>query len=229
MEHACQKFPEVTLIDHHQTALDYVCRMANIPDNLHIVLVLEHSGCMLAYNEFKPNISDNLKELLNYVEDNDLWKHQLTNSKLFTLGLNSLKYDPIHTSFFDQIPNLSAEWLIALGEQELERKNEYFAEHLVRCKQVELKESGLLIQLLEFTKVPEYISDLGHALADMSPSKMGIVAFPIENGERMKLSVRSIGDVDTIQFTSRYNGGGHKNASGCSMTIEEFQKTFFIN
>ena len=38
----------------------------------------------------------------------------------------------------------------------------------------------------------------------------------------IKLSVRSLGEVDTTAFSSAFNGGGHRNASSCIVAAEEW-------
>jgi nanoRNase/pAp phosphatase (c-di-AMP/oligoRNAs hydrolase) len=34
---------------------------------------------------------------------------------------------------------------------------------------------------------------------------------------RWKLSLRSLGELDTTAFTKHFGGGGHRNASSCSV------------
>jgi bifunctional oligoribonuclease and PAP phosphatase NrnA len=53
-----------------------------------------------------------------------------------------------------------------------------------------------------------------------------VVFFKQEKGDRYRVSLRSKGDVDIGQIAKEYGGGGHKNASGCTVSgpIEELQK-----
>ena len=54
-----------------------------------------------------------------------------------------------------------------------------------------------------------------------------VVFFKQEKGDEYRVSLRSKGDVDINAIAKEYGGGGHKNASGCTITgpIEELQKT----
>lgn len=53
-----------------------------------------------------------------------------------------------------------------------------------------------------------------------------VVFFKQEKGDQYRVSLRSKGDVDIGVIAKEYGGGGHKNASGCTITgpIEELQK-----
>jgi phosphoesterase RecJ-like protein len=54
-----------------------------------------------------------------------------------------------------------------------------------------------------------------------------VVFFKQEKGDEYRVSLRSKGDVDIGSIAKEYGGGGHKNASGCTIAgpIEELQKT----
>jgi len=54
-----------------------------------------------------------------------------------------------------------------------------------------------------------------------------VVFFKQEKGDQYRVSLRSKGEVDINAIAKEYGGGGHKNASGCTISgpIEELQKT----
>jgi phosphoesterase RecJ-like protein len=54
-----------------------------------------------------------------------------------------------------------------------------------------------------------------------------VIFFKQEKGDEYRVSLRSKGDVDINAIAKEYGGGGHKNASGCTVSgpIEELQKT----
>jgi bifunctional oligoribonuclease and PAP phosphatase NrnA len=54
-----------------------------------------------------------------------------------------------------------------------------------------------------------------------------VVFFKQEKGDQYRVSLRSKGEVDVNAIAKEYGGGGHKNASGCTISgpIEELQKT----
>ena len=45
-----------------------------------------------------------------------------------------------------------------------------------------------------------------------------VVFFKLAEGEQYRVSLRSKGDIDIGAVAKRYGGGGHKNASGCTVT-----------
>jgi bifunctional oligoribonuclease and PAP phosphatase NrnA len=53
-----------------------------------------------------------------------------------------------------------------------------------------------------------------------------VVFFKQEKGDEYRVSLRSKGDVDIGSIAKEYGGGGHKNASGCTISgpIEELQR-----
>jgi oligoribonuclease NrnB/cAMP/cGMP phosphodiesterase (DHH superfamily) len=227
IERACERFKKVILIDHHQTAVDYIQK--DMPKNFEKFVRMDHSGCMLAYMYFKAvGISQNMQMLLAYVEDNDLWRHVLPKSEEFTAGLMSLKLDPT-TAMFDIIPTLDLKELVALGAPEIHKRNAYVDEHVKRITFHVLPDlyDNKQIALLQFEKVPDYISYLGGRVCQLAEAKVGIVSFPLADGMQIKLSVRSEGEVSTLPFVSKYHGGGHKNASGCAISKAEFQDLFY--
>jgi phosphoesterase RecJ-like protein len=54
-----------------------------------------------------------------------------------------------------------------------------------------------------------------------------VVFFRQEQGDEYRVSLRSKGDIDINVIAKEFGGGGHKNASGCTVSgpIEELQKT----
>jgi bifunctional oligoribonuclease and PAP phosphatase NrnA len=54
-----------------------------------------------------------------------------------------------------------------------------------------------------------------------------VVFFKQEKCDEYRVSLRSKGDDDSNVIAKEYGGGGHKNASGCTITgpIEQLQKT----
>lgn len=62
------------------------------------------------------------------------------------------------------------------------------------------------------------IESLVNYTINVSGVELGILFKEKEKGE-IKLSLRSKGDIDVAEFASRFGGGGHKNAAGC--TIKE--------
>jgi phosphoesterase RecJ-like protein len=57
---------------------------------------------------------------------------------------------------------------------------------------------------------------------------LAVVFFKQIEGEQYRVSMRSKGDIDIGAIAKEFEGGGHKNAAGCTVTgpIDSLQKMF---
>jgi len=79
---------------------------------------------------------------------------------------------------------------------------------------------------------PDYRSEMGNQLAALSKDNgmeaTGGIIYEVDDktaigyGTHFKISLRSIGDVDTTSMSEKYGGGGHKNASSFMLPIGEW-------
>ncbi|ONI09495.1 hypothetical protein PRUPE_5G241200 [Prunus persica] len=112
------RVPSVVVLDHHKTALE----TTRIGENVTGVLDMNRSGATIAFDYFKSKIDgdsgnkneavvaqfDRVRRLFEYVEDGDLWRWSLPNSKAFSSGLKDLnfQYDVgLNPSLFQQAVN----------------------------------------------------------------------------------------------------------------------------
>jgi len=212
IERACQHFEQVYLIDHHKTALE---ELSDTIPNFKYSVQMEHSGCILALEWFSTPLCARLDRVFDYIEDNDLWLHKLPQSKEFTAGLQSLNLPYDNPAIFDFLLTLDADTLISFGKAEIAKRATYIASVLPLSTILPCGSRLLIVQNAQ------YVSDLGHVLAESSMSNIGIVATPLGNVYR--LSLRSINGVDTTPIAVRYGGGGHAAASGCIVSIFEME------
>jgi len=196
---------KVIVMDHHQTAIDKLGNFSQY--NIELVLDVTRSGARIAYDYFKDRVPSNMIFIVNYVQDYDLWKFDLTNSKVVNTYFNTLS----RTEFMDwdvASQQSHAEWdkngfiLLRqqrmLVEQHLDRAvpstNGVYATINAGCLQNEIAEELLLRH-----KDIEYVSVYHHN--DM----MG----------RTKYSLRSRpGGYDVRAVAERFGGGGHQSAAG---------------
>ena len=210
MIEACARFHFVVLLDHHKTAQEEIAANV-IPLNLVYKINLLRSGCMIALDWFCPpvGLTDELADCFAYVEDHDLYRHKLPESESFTEGLGT-----VNLQDFDALLTLTPAQLIALGRPIVAARDEYVRRYIATFT--------VLPNICYGVNMPQHISHIGHVLCTVpSRSHMGIVAWHLDI-DRIKVSVRSIGDVDTTVLTKKYDGGGHVNASGCVMTHAQF-------
>jgi len=71
---------KLVVLDHHKTAKDVLMKMSAA----NRVFDMDHSGCVLAWNFFSPLLP--VPKILQYIEDRDLWRWKLPDSKAFSRG-----------------------------------------------------------------------------------------------------------------------------------------------
>lgn len=196
----------VIVIDHHQSAKEIVESFPqNIFDN-------NHSGAVLAWRFFHPDTP--VPTLLTYVEDTDLWRFALPESREFSTALG--QYEMVFAVWDSLATNLEQEDAlinhIAKGSL-LAKFEDKLINHMLKRRERVLFEGHEVWAL----NTSEYQSVLGNKLAELNlateQTPIGIVYYRADG--IIKISLRSIGETDVAAIAAKYNGGGHKNAAGC--------------
>lgn len=189
---------------------------------------LERSGATLAYDVFglKDALAgdaarrDALRRLFEYVEDHDLYRHALPSSREFTAGLAAadIEFDAnANGALWTQLAALDFDALVAAGAAALAAEAAAVAADVARAVEHALDAQRRCLAV--HTTTPQYRSALGNALATTSAARglvgAGIITYTEEElGEaKVKVSLRSIGDVDVAAVAKAAGGGGHKNAA----------------
>lgn len=192
----------ILIIDHHKTAIEDLKGIEEEFTNVTCVFDIEHSGCVLTWQYYYPN--QTIPKLLLYIEDVDLWKHELPNSREVMAAVYSHPYNFQEWYYLMETPIAE---LIIEGKA-IDRK------HL---KDVyELIENGMtLIQIDEYVvpslNVPyTMVNDVGAIMSKNYPFAMMWMYQP----SGIKVSLRSSPDgVDVSAIAKKYGGGGHKHAA----------------
>lgn len=110
----------VFVLDHHRTAFEALCD-DSVNSNVTKIMDMKRSGATIAYDYFRQKLLDlanqadlknqilrfeQLRRLFEYIEDADLWKWCLPNSKAFSSGLKDLGIEfstQSNPSLFDQV------------------------------------------------------------------------------------------------------------------------------
>jgi oligoribonuclease NrnB/cAMP/cGMP phosphodiesterase (DHH superfamily) len=204
---AAQRANKIVVLDHHISAQkefeDYQ-KHSDLPSNLEVNFIQEHSGCMIVWQYFQGDAEPPL--LLRHIEDHDLWRHQLPKTEEICKAL--YLHLPVHFSAFEKIKLLALqhEGAVLLKQQQMNVSRLLKARHTVRLNDVE----GLAVNAPFM-----FSSDLGHELADKSGT-FGLTYYYHGERQRYECGLRSIGDFDVSLLAQQFGGGGHKNASGFS-------------
>jgi oligoribonuclease NrnB/cAMP/cGMP phosphodiesterase (DHH superfamily) len=195
------RFEQVLVLDHHKTAEQ---ELAGLPN---CVLNLDKSGCHLAWDEFclgpQPPI-------LAYVEDRDLWRFALPNSKEVNLFISTL---PENFEAWNTFNLIEAEYggkaIKAFQDAQIRRK----VDKAYRVNFPANPEATAHYSAIG-CNATENISELGNELCKAYPDAAFSATFWVDDDGDKIYSLRSIGDFDVSAVAKAFGGGGHKNAAG---------------
>jgi oligoribonuclease NrnB/cAMP/cGMP phosphodiesterase (DHH superfamily) len=186
----------VTVIDHHKTAAEELAGLewATFDQN--------HSGAVLTWKHFFGE--DPVPELIRYVEDRDLWRWALPESREVSAALATYPFD------FDVWMSLEAnvDQLREVGRPiwKLLRKS---AE--IQAKQAKLMEvGGYTVPVVNATAFKDEVCEV---LCERCPDAPFVAAYRDE-GDLRRWSLRANGSFDVTTVTKLYRGGGHAAAGG---------------
>ncbi|KAF6255301.1 hypothetical protein COO60DRAFT_230915 [Scenedesmus sp. NREL 46B-D3] len=230
----------VVVLDHHKTAAAQLADTSSHPPNLHVHLDMQRSGAAIARDFFSPpGMSEQLQHMFGMVEDADLWRWALQDSKAFHAGLSArrLEYSSAaNPGIWEELLALDPQAVVAEGHIVLQRQDQLIAEALEGAQQHQLGGAqgltrgwGCCLGCRVAGELVQYRSQLGNRLAQRSAelglSPVGLVAYhEVEmhnKGSHIKVSLRSTNGFDTSAVSEAFGGGGHAAASSCIITLQE--------
>ncbi len=212
---------QVVVLDHHVSSLDRFRAEPELHKQLvadgHVVhFDLDHSGAVLAWSHFHPDTPT--PDLLRYVEDQDLWNWKLPASAEVNAAIGS---HPHRFEVWDELAVTPVETLAEEGAP------------IVRAQRMDVERAvqgvhpvtlgGLRIEAVNARALR---SAIGHELARRAAygTPCGLVYRMC--GERVDVSLYSIGDADMAKIAASYGGGGHRNAAGFSVRLDDWLHRF---
>ncbi|MBW2240618.1 MAG: hypothetical protein JRH01_01415 [Deltaproteobacteria bacterium] len=211
----------LVVLDHHLSSKGHYDDEPGLVNGLRssgheIVFDLEHSGAVLSWHHFHPE--EEPPELLAYVQDMDLWNWKLPQSREVNAAIGSY---PRNFETWEMLAKRPIAELAAEGSS------------LVRAQQIEVERSlhsahpvSLGTLRVEAVNAREQRSLIGHELASRARFGSPCGAVYRLTSTRVDVSVYSIGDFDVAAVAGKFGGGGHRNAAGFSVTIEEWLAKF---
>ena len=211
----------VLVLDHHVSSRDRYTsdpglQQAASASPHHIHFDLEHSGAVLAWQHFHPD--GETPDLLEYVEDQDLWHWKLPQSREVSAAIASYEQS------FDVWDRLTATPWEQLAEE---------GTPIVRSQQTEIERAlrnahsvWLGEHRLEAVNAVFLRAWIGHELATRAAHGAPCGLVYRVAGERVDVSIYSIGGFDVAALAARQGGGGHRNAAGFSVPLERWLRDF---
>ena len=212
---------EVLILDHHLTARDHFASDPSVENALtanghRVHFDLEQSGAMLAWNHFHPG--EPAPDLLRYVQDQDLWNWELPESEAINAAIGS---HPRQFSDWDELAERPIENLAEEGRP------------IVRANRIEVERAVALAHpvvignlRIEAVNARQPRAAIGHELAKRAKygQPWGIV-YRLK-GRHVDCSIYSLGDCDASAIATQFGGGGHRNASGFSVSLHSWLENF---
>lgn len=199
------------VIDHHKTALR---ELSNFPS---CIIDLTKSSARLMY-EYLKKLQPKSKALevtewvVDYVNDRELWKHELLNTRAINAAIQSLPFAPEHWTSF-ACDGMTAATTIGLPI--LRYINLNIEKHLNHCSPMRL--IGYNAKTCNCTAVKIW-SDLLHTMLISDNSIDIAVAWCDTTDNRRIYSLRSRKNGPDVEEIARsFGGGGHEHAAGFSV------------
>lgn len=214
---------KLIVLDHHVSALRrfeadpaLAARLRSRGHRIHFDLT--HSGAILAWQEFHPDVPP--PDLLRYVEDQDLWRFSLPASEEVNAAIAA------HPRSFEAWEALAKQPTEALAQE---------GESIVRANRMEIERTLRGVHCirvdelrLEAVNAVHLRSQIGHALATRAACGVPCGAVYRIQGNRVDVSIYSIGELDVAQIATRHGGGGHRNAAGFTVALRDWLERFVI-
>lgn len=146
--------------------------------------------------------------MINFVEDRDLWRFRLPETKAYHAAMSTF---PMTFKGWSQIEALSVRRLVEIGEgvnRFIQIKAESYADHAVeRTLRSDLR--AMVVQC-----PVEFVSECGNILVNRDGPDIALLWRFDHERRKYVFSLRGNGTHDVSLLASEHGGGGHEKAAG---------------
>lgn len=202
------KVNKLLIIDHHKSAQKDLQDI----DDKYKIFDMEHSGAMLTWFYFFPNIAP--PQLIQYIEDRDIWAKKLPNTDDFaswfhTLPMEFIEYD----KYLDDVILKN---MIEIKGKSFQELNNYYTNLAKDYAIPKFSKIGGKYYFVAYNNSTVCKSDIGNILFDKFPHIDFSAIYSInDNSNSTLFSLRSTNfHSDVSEIAVSLGGGGHRSASG---------------
>lgn len=233
-----KKCANLVILDHHITALEKLEGIENESSNIEFFFNNNMSGATLVNGFVAKRFLDfgKSQEIVNYVaelvEDRDLWNFKLKDTKVFGEFVFS-QIEPNDIDAFSEIlfdSNMKKiQSYVDLGNILDKNKKKQVNQRLEQMQNptvlgIPHPEISEYVQIIFVNETqPDLVSELGNAICKRFQKP--VCLYKILSNGRVSLSFRSMDNlIDMSKVAVALGGGGHRNACGAEMSLEDFKQ-----
>lgn len=205
------KAHRLTVFDHHASAQRDLDGLTDDPawGSAHgrVVFDMSRSGAGITWDCLFPD--EPRPQMLNYVEDRDLWKFEFPFSKAISSNMFSHAYT---FETWDRLMAIEGAALVKFAHagEAIQRKHMKDVEELVAQCRFEAVIAGVTVPVANMPYT--MASDAAGLMAEGAP--FAATYYDTPTHRVFSLRSRGAGGLDVSLVATRYGGGGHRNAAG---------------
>ena len=214
------KAKSVLILDHHKSAAEDLQGFPPPPprypdpdyqgwlpdEGVFVEFDMDRSGAIMAWDHFHGQPTP---KLMDYIQDRDLWRFELPDTKAVHMALTSFPYD---FNIWDELMLRTLPEQLAFEGKTLRRKFDKDRAEAIQATQRWALIAGHVVPVVN---VPYNMgSDSCHDLLAKFPD-VPFAAYYVDNAHCRTFGTRSEDNrADVAKIAEEFGGGGHRNASG---------------
>ena len=215
-----------TVLDHHKTAQEELAGLMEEtgadPARFHIEFDMSRSGAGITWDYFFPG--EDRPWVVDYVEDRDLWKFKLENSKMISLFIRTTPYD---LKFWDNFLEFEPSDF-AMKCAGVQQYLDHYADNVAQFAYpfiISWQENGCTVTTRVVAVNCAYtgISDVLHKLLQDNLSINVALGWFVGPTGEINVSLRSREYFDCSRIAKSFGGGGHAQAAGFKVPLDQIQ------
>lgn len=216
MRDICSVAEQVIILDHHKTAYNNLKPLFE-ENLLSGIFDMSHSGAGLAWNHFHPN--ETMPMFVEYIQDRDLWKFKLPDSKEINKFIMSFDYD---WNKWDELRDFfrtpTNSWDAAKQGAAIQRMQDRNMDEIIKDKIIFMKLGNYEVPTVNVNYF--MASEICHLICEEFDVPFAAAWF-YQPGGIVQFSLRSNG-FDVEEIAKQFGGGGHAKAAGFEIGINQF-------
>jgi len=226
IEQVAEISKKMVLLDHHKTAkanlqeLIDSKRFSDKTNKNYIRFDMDHCGAYLTHQYFHEGQNYGrsilVPRIIEYVQDRDLWKWELPESKEVNAAISSFEYD---YEVWNDLMRIRIADLVTQGTSILRFQKQMVIRALAHVHVIKVDDSNGNASTFDAINSSILQSDIAHAFLESQEHSDIVAVYYITkelSGNLVRVSLRSkLTDVSDI--AKKFGGGGHKHAAGFSV------------